>query len=275
MEQILSERQLREKEYYTKYAQLFDLNQEIDFAPIEGPLLNKEKRPWNSYWRTYELPIELYLKRAQNAEKSTRLLDFGCGPGDNSLRFSRAGFDIYGFDISEANIDNCNKLFQKYKTPGKFVASASEKLPFENEYFNVVVGIDILHHVDIKESMKELDRILANGGIAVFREPVEVGILDKIRNTRFVKWMVPNEASLENHITEDERKLNEQDFKIIKNQFPNTTIERSLILSRLDKFIRNPKDKGPSLLERIDYLLMKIIPFWGNLGGAAVIVIRK
>ena len=32
----LSERQKREKEYYESYAQNFDVNKEIDFAPIRN-----------------------------------------------------------------------------------------------------------------------------------------------------------------------------------------------------------------------------------------------
>lgn len=273
MEQVLTERQLREKEYYSQYAKLFDLNKEIDFSPIEGPLLNKEKRPWNSYWRTYELPIEHLLKK--NLDSSSTLLDFGCGPGDNSLRFWRAGFKVHGFDISDANINNCQTLFSKNQAEGNFLVSPAETLPFENNYFDVIVGIDILHHVDIERSMREIRRTLKPNGIAIFREPVEVSLLDKIRNTALVKAIVPNHASLENHITEDERKLNERDFDIIKKEFPNTTIERSLVLSRFDKFIRKEGDKSASLLEKIDYAITKVIPLWGKLGGAAVIVIRK
>lgn len=273
MEQTLTERQLREKEYYSQYAKLFDLNKDIDFSPIEGPLLNKERRPWNSYWRTYELPIELILKN--NNQTTTTLLDFGCGPGDNSLRFWRAGFKVHGFDISEANINNCQNLFSKNKAAGNFLVSPAETLPFDDEYFDVIVGIDILHHVDIERSMKEIRRILRPNGLAIFREPVEVSLLDKIRNTRLVKTFVPNHASLENHITEDERKLNETDFKIILKEFPKTKIERSLVLSRFDKFIRSSDNKSASTLERLDYWISKIFPAWGKLGGAAVIVIKK
>lgn len=273
MEQALTERQLREKEYYSQYAKLFDLNQDIDFSPILGPLLNKEKRPWNSYWRTYELPIELILKN--NTQTTTTLLDFGCGPGDNSLRFWRAGFKVHGFDISDANINNCQNLFSKNQAQGEFLVSAAETLPFDNEAFDVIVGIDILHHVDIERSMKEIRRTLKPNGIAIFREPVEVSLLDKIRNTALVKAIVPNHASLENHITEDERKLNQRDFDIIKKEFPKTQIERSLVLSRFDKFVRKHDDKTASVLERMDYGISKVLPFWGKLGGAAVIIIKK
>lgn len=270
----LSERQQREKEYYEKYANTFDLNTEIDFAPIDGPMSGRERRPWNSYWRTYELPIDYW----QNANsQNMRLLDFGCGPGDNSLRFSRIGFHVTGFDISESNIKNCYTLFEKNKMSerGEFLVSVAEKLPFENETFDVVAGIDILHHVDIPKAMLEVRRVLKKGGIAVFREPIEVPFLDWIRNSKLVTYFVPNQASLENHITEDERKLNSQDFINISAVFPDMKIERSLILSRFDKFIIKKSNKNASILEKIDMWLSRIIPGYSKLGGAAVIKLVK
>lgn len=271
----LTERQIREKNYYTQYAHLFDLNQEIDYAPIEGPLLGKETRPWNSYWRTYQLAVDYFLNNQHNTQ--IKLLDFGCGPGDNSLRFSRIGVEVTGFDISDANIENCKKVFEKFEgnKKGNFLVSTAENLPFETHSFEIVAGIDILHHVDIPKAMLEIKRVLKPNGIAIFREPIEVPFLDQIRNLKIVTAFFPNKPSLDHHITEDERKLNDIDLKVIKDIFPNTTIERSLILSRADKFIRNKNSKSASFLERLDYGLTKVIPFWGKLGGAAVIIIKN
>jgi 2-polyprenyl-3-methyl-5-hydroxy-6-metoxy-1,4-benzoquinol methylase len=271
----LTERQLREKNYYEQYANKFDTNQTIDFSPIEGPMFEKERRPWNSYWRTYELAVDTFLEK--NGSGVLTLLDFGCGPGDNALRFNRIGYDVTGFDISETNVANCKKLFEKNNVTslGHFFVSTAEDIKLTENYFDIVVGIDILHHVDITKAMLEIKKLLKTGGTAVFREPVEVSFLDWIRNTKFVKAFIPNSASLEHHITEDERKLNYRDFSDIKEVFPNIRIERTLILSRLDRFIRNEKSQGPSILERIDFFLMKIIPGYSLLGGGAVIILKK
>ncbi len=272
----LSERQKREKEYYETYASTFDLDQSVDFSPIVDQISGKEYRPWNSYWRTYQLPIIAFEKKKQTLADQ-KLLDFGCGPGDNGLRLSSIGYHVTGFDISESNVDVANKLFEKNgkSDRGRFVVSTAEKLDFPDNEFDMVVGIDILHHVDIPESLKEVRRVLKPGGQGVFREPIEVPLLDMIRNSWPVRVLVPNTASIEAHITEDERKLNSFDLETIKSIFPKTRIERSLILSRFDKFIRSPDNKKASLLERIDYFLMKIIPGYKFLGGGAVIVVEK
>ena len=274
-ESDLTERQLREKLYYEQYVEKNSVLGPIDFSPIDGVLNGTERRPWNSYWRTYELPIHALKALSFNDQKNAQLLDFGCGPGDNALRFSRAGFKVTGFDISENNIKSCKTLFEVNKTHGRFIVSVAEKLPFADNSFDVVAGIDILHHVDIAKSINEVRRVLKKGGVAVFREPIEVPLLDNIRNTGLVKMLVPNRPSLENHITEDERKLNHVDLKLITSIFPDITIERSLIFSRLDKFVRRHNHSGASFLEKLDYVLCKILPFYKSLGGGAVIVLRK
>jgi len=272
----LSERQKREKEYYQSFAQSFDLDQEVDFSPIKDQISGVEFRPWNSYWRTYQLPIIAFNeKKVEHSEQC--LLDFGCGPGDNGLRLSTIGYKVTGFDISEANVQLANKLFERNDVTdrGHFVVSTAEKLEFAADSFDMVVGFDILHHVDIPVAMKEVHRVLKRGGRGVFREPIEVPFLDWIRNSWPIRQIVPNSVSLENHITEDERKLNSLDLQVIKEIFPNTKVERSLILSRFDKFIRGHDSKSASWLEKIDYALMKIIPGLKYLGGASVIIVEK
>lgn len=268
-----TERQLREKNYYEQYASLFDFNQEIDFSPVEGPLSGRETRPWNSYWRTYEIPVNLIKQKQQTLS----LLDFGCGPGENALRFARAGFHVTGFDICEKNIYFCQKLFERngFLDKGDFSVSAAEILPYADESFDVIVGIDILHHVDIPKAMNEIHRVLKKEGIAIFREPIEAPFFEKIRNSKLVTFFFPKTPSLEAHITQDERKLNKDDLKTITKTFPECHIERQLILSRFDKLIRRSKDKTYSFLELADYYLNKIIPFWGALGGSVVLTLKK
>lgn len=262
----LTERQKREKEYYDQYASSFDLNRNIDFSPVSS----SEKRPWNSYWAVYHLASELY-------QGGSTLLDFGSGPGENALRFTKIGYQIEGFDISESNVAVSRKLFEKYDCAdkGNFQVSPAEILPYQDNTFDMIVGVDILHHVDIKKSVTECKRVLRPGGTAIFREPVEVPVLDAIRNLSIVKFFAPKTKSFELHITDDERKLNSEDIKIVKSIFPSTEIKRYSILARFDKFFREGSDPQPSFLEKLDFVLMNNIPFLKYLGGVVIFILKK
>jgi ubiquinone/menaquinone biosynthesis C-methylase UbiE len=210
----MTERQRREREYYNQYGRSFDpYAYGVDMSPVTGPLSGKEYRPWNSYWAIYELAIAHF-------QEGKRLLDFGTGSGDNALRFAHIGYVIEGFDISEINIKNAQRLFAAHNQCGNFQVAIAEALPYPDEHFDIIVGIDILHHVDISKAIRECHRVLKPGGKAFFREPVDVPVLDAIRNTRLVRFFVPKEVSLEKHITADERKLNALDQLAIQEIFP-------------------------------------------------------
>lgn len=260
----LTERQKREKEYYEQYSQSFDMDREVDFSPI----VSGESRPWNSYWAIYQLVQEKF-------QPGKRLLDFGSGPGDNALRFAKIGYEVEGFDISEGNVSIAKRLFNKYQMEGNFQVSSAENLPFPDETFDVIAGVDILHHVDIEKSLLECRRVLKKGGVAYFREPLEVDLIDKVRNTALVKMIAPKDKSFEHHITEDERKLNNIDLETIAKVFPNIVTKRYFFLARFDRFYRKGSDASPSVLEQLDALLFKVFPPLKNLGGVVMLILKK
>lgn len=262
----LSDRQRREKDYYDQYASTLQLNREVDFSPV----ISDEQRPWNSYWEIYALARRFF-------NEGMTILDFGCGPGDNALRLAKIGYKVIGFDISPTNIKLAQELFSNnpWTKESKFEVSTAENLPYSNETFDVISGVDILHHVDIKRSLEECHRVLKVGGVAIFREPIEAPFLDMIRNTWPVRLIAPKDKSFESHITEDEAKLTEKDLEFIQSIFPKFEIKRYFILARLDRFYRQGADPTPSILEKIDHWLIRNFPGYGRLGGAIVIILKK
>lgn len=268
MEQ-LTKRQEREREYYNEYAKQYAVDEiRVDFAPIIGPREGVEYRPWNSYWAIYEKAYN-YMKPGD------RLLDFGSGPGENALRFRKLGYEVHGFDISEVNVAIAQKLFRNYGEVGNFKVANAEKLPYEDETFDLIVGVDILHHVDIPFALTEIKRVLKTGGKALFREPVESPVLDWIRNTSPVLAIAPKETSFEKHITEDERKLNVEDDKILKETFPGLRKNYYDLFSRFDKFYRRGAHSSASFTERFDHFLVKNFPFVRKLCGTVIYEVQK
>lgn len=264
-DEAMTDRQKREREFYEEYARR-NTPTKINFESIEG----NEKRPFNSYWRFIE------IVQANFKSKEQRLLDFGCGTGFYSILFAKIGYQVFGFDITPGNIAIAKSLAEKYgvEENTNFSVSIAETVDYPNEYFDVVAGINILHHVDIKKSLTECMRVLKQGGIAMFHEPVRAPVFDTVRETKFGTWLVPKKASFERHITEDERKLNSQDLKLLRSFGSECTFERFLLLSRLDRFIRGVKP-GPSFLEQVDFRLFRWIPFIRSFGGECLIILKK
>jgi 2-polyprenyl-3-methyl-5-hydroxy-6-metoxy-1,4-benzoquinol methylase len=264
---ILTERQQRERDYYEEFSRL-NPPVEVCFAPVLGT----ERRPWNPYWFLCESVAGCFRSPGQ------RLLDFGCGPGIYSTIFGKAGYEVIGFDISPNNIAIARQLAERYglSETVHFTADVAEDVKFPNDYFDVVVGIDILHHVDIAHSVKECMRVLKPGGAAFFKEPVEAAVFERLRNSAFGRWLLPKNKSLERHITEDERKLTSHDLQTIAALCSEMSVKRFRLFSRLDAFNKNLATNGrPSPIEKFDERVFQLLPFMQALGGDVVICLKK
>jgi ubiquinone/menaquinone biosynthesis C-methylase UbiE len=237
---------------------------EVVFASMAG----EEMRPWNSYWRVVEIAKQNFRSEDQT------LLDFGCGKGELSLVLSKVGYEVFGFDISPNNIAIAKRLATAYKMTERthFQVCVAERLNYPTDYFDVLVGSDILHHVDISQALSECSRVLKKGGVAIFHEPVRVPIFDVVRESRFGRWLVLKEASLECQVTQDERKLTINDIEVIKRTGVNSSTQHFLLFSRLDRFIRI--SKGSSFLEKVDFYLFKMFPVLNRFGGKVIIVLK-
>ncbi len=256
----LTPRQRREKEYYDRYAVSY-ARADVSFEPIEG----KERRPWNSYWQQFHIVQDHFTPGA-------RLLDFGCGWGAVSVVFAKIGYEVHGFDISESNIAAARRVAEDYGLDERMSLSVqtAERLEFPDAYFDVVAGVDILHHVDVAPAMRECRRVLRPGGIAVFREPLLSPVFDAVRNWPVTRRFFPNDPSFDRHITEDERKLEPADIEAIRSVFQDTEITYFRVLSRLEKIV--PSMSKP--LERIDRGL-SWVPGMNRVSGYGILVMRK
>ena len=266
-EALFTERQRREREYYEEYSTLT--------APAEvcfDPVLGRERRPWNPYWFLCDSVAARFRSSQQ------RLLDFGCGPGIYSVIFGKVGYEVFGFDISPNNVALARQLAEKYTLSEtvNFTVGTAERIGYPDEYFDIVVGIDILHHVDIAHSVKECLRVLKRGGTAFFKEPVAAAVFDPIRNSALGRLLIPKTASLERHITQDERKLTACDLQTIKELCPEISVKRFRLFSRVDAFNKRLAANGrPSAIEKFDERVFQLLPFMKTFSGDVVISLKK
>jgi|ERR1035437_3336489 ubiquinone/menaquinone biosynthesis C-methylase UbiE len=110
------------------------------------------------------------------------VLDFGCGAGENSVLIASHGGDVIGVDISPELIGIAEKrMKQRGLDRCRFMVGSAHGLPLPDSSVDVVFGMAILHHLDLKLASTEVFRVLRKGGRAIFMDPV--------RNSKMIRLL--------------------------------------------------------------------------------------
>lgn len=151
---------------------------EADDLRIKSDVISRYANP--SAETFYPLEYAYHLL-GDVAEKT--VLDYGCGLGDNSVLLASRGARVVGVDISPELIELARKRLKVHDLSenAEFRVGSAHKLPLEDESIDVVFGMAILHHLDLRLASAEVFRVLKKGGRAIFLEPV--------RNSKFVKFV--------------------------------------------------------------------------------------
>ncbi len=110
--------------------------------------------------RTFErYKHDLYLNDDSFVEK--RILDLACGPHCGIIGFQ--GAEKYGVDHL---IDEYRKIGYPLDEHGvEYCNAKSEKLPYPNDFFDAVLCVNALDHVDdVSDSLREISRVLKPNG---------------------------------------------------------------------------------------------------------------
>lgn len=100
--------------------------------------------------------------------KTGKVLDMGCGQGQDSRFFSEHGYGVVGIDFSNDGIRFAKTKSGNYKNLDFKVGDISEKLPFEDSSFDVVYSHLALHYFSkekTKEIFDEIYRVLKKEGV--------------------------------------------------------------------------------------------------------------
>jgi SAM-dependent methyltransferase len=133
-----------------------------------------------------------FLIEAAGLRPGMRCIELGCGTGEFTARLLRSGCELVGVELSEATADACRRR----------VGSAAEVIVgnietaegLEGRRFDAVVGVSVLHHVNLELCLgRTVLPLLEPGGRFAFSEPNmgnpqvwaerNIGVVGRLRHT--------------------------------------------------------------------------------------------
>lgn len=111
-----------------------------------------------------------YLPRLVNFDgyRGQRVLDVGCGVGNDLARFARGGAEVVGIDLAETSIDLARRNFRQRGLAGEFQIMDGEELDFPDDSFDLVYCHTVLHFTPRPRRMiQEIHRVLRPGEQAI------------------------------------------------------------------------------------------------------------
>ena len=154
----------------TYFQKLFPLNQRlIDLsANLENHLFLKNPASQNIYLYLTNYVRGFSENWFHTNLSSLKILDWGCGKGFITFLLQEMGADVTSCDVLEGNDSAFSQTTPILEAESLEVICLEHPylLPFENEYFDVVLSFGVIEHVpNDLESLREIRRILKSGGL--------------------------------------------------------------------------------------------------------------
>ena len=132
--------------------------------------IKREKEPLNllaekemTYWAARRAVIE-YTKK----NKYPRILEVGSGLGYLTYAFRKAGFNIFGLDISETAVEAAKERYGDYYISGDLYKYSIENVGS----FDIVILTEVIEHIDdITSFTSSLSKLLTPNGQIVMTTP--------------------------------------------------------------------------------------------------------
>lgn len=193
-----------------------------------------------------------------------KVLDYGCGAGDNACLLAACGAEVWGFDLSPVSIEKAKRRAELMGLSNRahFDVFAAGQTSYANEQFDVVICFAILHHLHmmLDEVYREINRITKPGGTYYAIEPVANHVI-----VRKLRKLFPVELIA----TPDERQLfNPELQRIDQFGFSDVHFTYSLFLER---FYRVFGENTQRPLRKFDDRLERIFPFLRPLYGVVLV----
>jgi len=179
--------------------------------------MENQEKVWDeiaSNWNKFrEVPSPSVIKFLE--DKKGKILDLGCGSGRNFSAMKK-DVELYAVDFSERMLKFAEEKSEKLGLKFELKKSKTNKIPFEDNFFDSAICIAVLHCIPSKEekieTMREIYRTLKIGGTAFIS--VWGRNSPRLKNKGkecFVSWSVKNDKE----IRKEEREIKQERYTYV------------------------------------------------------------
>lgn len=106
------------------------------------------------------------LDEFEKFRKTNRIMDVGCGPGLFLIEAKKRGWEVYGTEFTDGQIDYLNSLeINTYQ--GKLIEGC-----FESDSFDIIISSEVIEHINNPvEEIRLFHNFLRKGGLVYITTP--------------------------------------------------------------------------------------------------------
>jgi len=139
---------------------------------MDRAIQSREKQFYDEEWK--KVQVREIRGRVTIPEIPTiagkRVLVCSCGTGIEAVQAALEGAEVYAFDISETAVRNAQAMAEFNNVQMEVQLMDFHQLTYPENFFDIVYGSAILHHIDCDVVGRNIHRVLKPGGVAYFRE---------------------------------------------------------------------------------------------------------
>jgi ubiquinone/menaquinone biosynthesis C-methylase UbiE len=176
---------------------------------------------------------------------------------------------VISFDVSNDLLQLARQRLMLHGVADRamFLAGSAHDVPLPDNSVDMVLGIAILHHLDLELAAREVHRVLKPGGVAIFQEPV--------RNSRVlaaIRGAIPYRSE---EVSDYERPLTDAELRRFASRFRDyharafslPFINLAQVVPALQRHVMQ--------LYKVDGAILRRTRFLDSIAGIRVVSMRK
>ncbi len=118
-------------------------------------------------------PENRFILKQLGSLEGKKLLDLGCGAGENSVYFALKGARCVAADYSPGMLETAQLLAEKHGVSIETRRINAEAIEFPDNSFDCIYAANLLHHVCPETALREMHRVCRPGGKVCFWDPLK------------------------------------------------------------------------------------------------------